>query len=205
MRKMTRTDIKLVGFGGQGIILSGIILGRAASLYDKKNAVQTQSYGAEARGGFCSSTITISTEEIICLIIEKPDVLVALNQKGFDENIKNVKKTSLVLVDSSIVKNAFEVRDGFTIGIPFTRIAEKDFSRICANMIMLGALVRFTKVVTINAVLEAVRDSAPKESQQLNSDAIMRGYRIKTIPYLNMRASANEAHAYVKNGTDETQ
>ena len=175
---MTRTDIRLVGFGGQGIILSGIILGRAAVLYDQKSAAQMQSYGAEARGGSCTSTVVISDEDIICPIIEKPDILVALSQKGFDKYIKNFKNNGLAFVDSHLVKNIPENAQEITIKVPFTHIAEKNFKRICANMVMLGTLVRVTNVVAIDALLKAVRESVPKGTQELNLEAVKKGYQI---------------------------
>jgi 2-oxoglutarate ferredoxin oxidoreductase subunit gamma len=176
--KMTRTNIRLAGLGGQGIILSGIILGRAASLYERKNAIQMQSYGAEARGGSCTSTVVISDKNIVCPTFEKADILVALSQKGYDTYIENLETNGLVFVDSHFVENLRNHAEKVTIEIPFTDLGERNFKRICANMVMLGALCRVTKIVSIDALLQAMIESVPKETQKLNSRAVEEGYRI---------------------------
>lgn len=102
---MPRIEVRLTGFGGQGMVLSGIILARAA-MYDKKEVVQTQSYGPEARGGACSSEVVISDEAILYPLIEEADILVAISQEALDKHINSIKKGGTLIIDSDTISRS---------------------------------------------------------------------------------------------------
>ncbi|MEM2211515.1 MAG: 2-oxoacid:ferredoxin oxidoreductase subunit gamma [Nitrososphaerales archaeon] len=168
-----RWEIRLAGFGGQGIILSGYILGKAASLYDKKNAVLTQSYGPEARGGACVADVVISDEKIDYPKIESPDVLVAMSQWAYHTYVKSVKNNGIILIDSDLVK-ADGVKNLYSI--PATRIAEELGKRIVANILMLGFFTVITNIVSYKAMRQSILSSIPKGTEEFNIRAFEKGY-----------------------------
>ncbi len=97
-------EVVIAGFGGQGIILTGAILGKAAVIHDKKHAIMTQSYGPEARGGSCSSQVILSDEEILSPSIEHPQILLCMNQEGYEKNIDSLLPDGLLILDSDLVE-----------------------------------------------------------------------------------------------------
>jgi len=174
-----RKEVRISGFGGQGIVLAGVILGRSAALYDGKNAVQTQSYGPEARGGASKSEVVISEEEIDYPKVIKPDILVCMSQQAFDKYGRDVKDGGTVIVDRDLVT----VPENFYNGniklykIPFTDIAYKEIGlKIVANIVMLGALVRITGIVSKESMRKAILDSVPKGTEEKNLMAFEKGY-----------------------------
>ena len=173
---MKRTEIIIAGFGGQGVILAGFILGRAA-LYDGKYATQIQSYGPEARGGACRSEIIISDKPIDYPKVIKADILLTMSQESFNKYINTLKSEGTLIFDADLVKET--LRGGKAYGIPATRIASETFKkRIVANMIMLGALTSLTKVVTKESLEKAAKESVPKGTEKINLEAIRMGFKI---------------------------
>ncbi|MFQ6066123.1 MAG: 2-oxoacid:acceptor oxidoreductase family protein [bacterium] len=171
--------IRIAGSGGQGVVLSGVILGRAAVLYDRKRATQTQSYGAEARGGAARSEVIISDESIDCPQVINPDILVAMSQRALDKYIKDLRPHGILIVDSELVKDFPQNRSFYVYRVPASQIASQEFGRtIVANMIMLGFLVGLTGVVSREALGKSVRDSVPQETKDLNLRALEKGEEI---------------------------
>ena len=120
-----KVEVRISGLGGQGVILAGQILGRAA-VYDGKNAVQTQSYGAEARGSAAKSEVIISDDKIGFPVVRKCDILVAMSQEAVEKNVKDLKEDGILLVDSLMVKNVPKVK-ARVFKVPATEVAEKSF------------------------------------------------------------------------------
>ena len=168
-----RTEIRISGLGGQGIVLAGQILGKAAA-YDGKNVVQTQSYGSEARGSVAKSEIVISDTQIGYPMVRKCDILVGLSQEAVDKNIKDLKEEGTLLVDDSIVKNLPDTKARI-YKISATKIAESCGEKLYANIVMLGALIRFTKIISAETVEKAIKDSVPKKSVNINIQAFRKG------------------------------
>ncbi len=169
-----RNEVLFSGFGGQGIILSAVILGRAAAIYDNKFAVQTQVYGPEARGGASMSAVIIEDEEVLYPKVRNPDIYVIMSQQGFEKYGVNAGGKARMLLDSGLVFSRPECRYA---EVPATESAKKDLGRvIVANIIMLGALVTTTEVVSKAAIEMAVMDSVPKGTEQLNMDALNAGF-----------------------------
>jgi 2-oxoglutarate ferredoxin oxidoreductase subunit gamma len=166
--------VRITGFGGQGVITAGYILGKAASIYDDKYSIFTQSYGPEARGSACSAQVIISDNPILYPFVKMHDVLVALSQEGFDKHINKTVKNGIVLIDEDLVETTNGIPQKIELAkIPTTRLAEKNFdNRIVTNIIMLGFLTSYTKVVTSNAISEAVKSVVPERMQKLNSNAL---------------------------------
>jgi 2-oxoglutarate ferredoxin oxidoreductase subunit gamma len=171
-----RHEVRFSGFGGQGIILSAVILGRATVMYDGKFAVQTQVYGPEARGGASMSAVIIDDEPILFPKVTVPDIYVIMSQEGFEKYGASAPETAIMLVDSSLVHSRPACR---CIEVPATKEAKERLGRdIVANIVMLGALVAATGVVTPEAIEKAILDSVPKGTEKLNLAAMTRGFEL---------------------------
>ncbi len=170
-----RKEIRICGFGGQGIILAGVILGRAACVYSDFNAVQTQSYGPEARGGASRIGVIISDGEIGYPGMNQPDVLVAMSQQAWDKYKKNIKESSTIIIDPDLIKTEgaedyYKVRS--------MKIATDLGSRLSANIVMLGALVGITNIVSRDAIDRAVVESVPRRTIEVNRSALEEGFKV---------------------------
>jgi 2-oxoglutarate ferredoxin oxidoreductase subunit gamma len=171
-----RHEVRFSGFGGQGIILSAVILGRAAVMYDAKHAVQTQVYGPEARGGASMSAVIIDDEPILFPKVTDPDIFVIMSQEGFEKYGADAPETAVMVLDSSLVHSRPKCR---CVEIPATREAKQALGRdIVANIVMLGALVRTTGVVSEAALEKAILDSVPKGTEALNIKAMKKGIEL---------------------------
>jgi len=168
-----RYEIRLSGSGGQGIILSGIILAEAVGLYGGKFVAQTQSYGPEARGGASRAEVIVSDEEIDYPKAIKLDILLAMNQKSCDLYYRDLKENGMLIVDSTFVT---QVPTSKAVQIPFTKIAREKFHKeIVANIISLGAITEFMDIISPKAMEAAVLARVPKGTENLNRDALKAG------------------------------
>jgi 2-oxoglutarate ferredoxin oxidoreductase subunit gamma len=168
-----RYDIRLSGSGGQGLILTGIILAEAAGIYDGKYVAQTQSYGPEARGGSSKAEVVISNEEIDYPKALKLDVLLAMNQKSCDDYYMDLKPDGILIVDSTFVH---QIPLAKAFQVPCTRIARETLKReMVANIVALGVIAELTSVVSPRAIEAAVLARVPKGTEKLNRDALKAG------------------------------
>ena len=172
----SRYEMRFSGAGGQGLILAGIIMGEAASIYDGKYAVQSQSYGPEARGGASKSEVVISDEQIDFPKATSVDALLALTQEACDKYSKDLKEGGSLLVDSDLVKAL--PKGNFTIvGFPIINTAKNEVGRaIVANIVALGAMVALTGIVTKESAEKAVLSRVPAAFAELNRKAFIAGY-----------------------------
>jgi 2-oxoglutarate ferredoxin oxidoreductase subunit gamma len=169
-----RTEIRLAGEGGQGMILAGIILAEAASIYDGKMAVQTQSYGPEARGGASKSEVVIASGEIDHPEVLSADVVVTLSQEAFDKYAGSVKPGGLLIVDDDAV---YSLRAPNAVKIPIGWLALQTTGKaITANTVALGVLVGLTGVVSRQAIEKAVTARAPRGTEEMNRKALEAGF-----------------------------
>jgi 2-oxoglutarate ferredoxin oxidoreductase subunit gamma len=169
-----RTEIRLAGEGGQGMILAGIILAEAAAIYDGKQAVQTQSYGPEARGGASRSEVVISDGEIDHPEVLSADVVLTLSQEAYKKFAKTVCAGGLLIVDEDQVQTSADFQG---IKIPIARIAQETTGKaITANTVALGVLVGLTKLVSQTAIEKAVTARAPKGTEEMNRRALQAGF-----------------------------
>jgi 2-oxoglutarate ferredoxin oxidoreductase subunit gamma len=169
-------ELRFAGFGGQGIIRSGIILGRAISIYDNRYATMNQSFGPEARGGACSSQMVISDTKVLYPYVSKTDFLVAMSQEGYAKFIDELKDDGVLIMDADLVKPETDKK---IYDIPSTRIAEELGNRIIANVVMLGFLTAVTKVVSVEAMKITIPKSVPERFIELNIEAFDRGYHYR--------------------------
>lgn len=162
-----RIEVRISGLGGQGVVLAGEILGRAA-VYDGKHAVQTQSYGAEARGSAARSEVIVADEKIGFPKVRKCDILIAMSQSALDTHLKDLKKGGTLFVDDDMVKNVPKIK-AKVFRIPATKIAENELnSRIYANIIMLGALMKVADIMSEESAVRAIIASVPRETKEAN-------------------------------------
>ena len=182
---MKKVEIRLTGFGGQGVVLSSVILGRAASIYDEINAVQTETYGSDIRGGDVCTEVIIAEERIIYPIINNPDILVALSQKAYNGNINDLKPNGMVVTDSDLV-NVPSLKEGIIhCHGSFNKIAIEELKKkAVANMIMLGFLQEKTKIVSLDALGKAIADLVPTKTLDLNLKALQIGINIGKLSHL---------------------
>lgn len=174
---MGQIEIKLGGFGGQGIILAGYIIGKASALHDKKNATLTQSYGPESRGGACSAQIIISDEEVDYPKVITPNVMVIMSKEAYLKFSKDLIKGGILLYDDDLVEYDETQHSAIkAYGISATRMAEQLGKKIVANIIMIGFLSAISKVITKSSAEKAILSSIPKGTEELNIMAFQKGY-----------------------------
>jgi len=174
---MSRHEIRLSGFGGQGIITAGYILGKAAALFDQRNVTLTKSYGPESRGGACSAQVIIADEEINYPHLTEPELLAAMSQEAYAKYIGELGSGGLLLIDEDLVKLDHPCDDIQICAIQATRIAESELDRkIVANIVMLGFLAANTDVVSCEGLQKSVLSSIPKGTEELNIQAFEKGY-----------------------------
>ncbi len=169
-------EVLLGGFGGQGIILSGLILGKAASLFSDKKSAFTQSYGPEARGGSCSANVIISDEEIDYPYVNRPHHVIIMSQGAYEKYVTDLRPNGQLLYEEDLVELKYRRNDIHRFGIPATRLAEGLGRRIVANIVMLGFLTAVTKVVDYDAMKSAILDTVPPGTEDLNLRAFNTGY-----------------------------
>jgi 2-oxoglutarate ferredoxin oxidoreductase subunit gamma len=169
-----RTEIRLAGEGGQGMILAGIVLAEAAAIYDGKQSTQTQSYGPEARGGASRSEVVISDGEIDHPEVLSADVVVTLSQEAYKKFARTVRAGGLLIVDEDRVETAADFNG---IKIPIARIAQETTGRgITANTVALGVLVGLTHLVSRESIEKAITARAPKGTEEMNRKALQAGF-----------------------------
>ncbi len=169
-------EILISGFGGQGIILIGNILGKAATIHDLKHATMIQAYGPEARGGSCSSQVIISEEEILFPYVRHPQVLVCMSQEAYEKNIASLSPGGLLIWETDLVQTR-DLDPGWTAyHIPATRFAEKLGNKMMANIVMLGFFSAVSELVQLDSLRKAVFSSVPAKTREANTKAFDRGH-----------------------------
>lgn len=172
-----RVEVRLAGFGGQGIIRAGLIIATAACIYESKNAVQTQSYGPESRGGACKSEVVISEEAIDYPKVIDPDILIVMSQEAYNTYAGTVKKGGILLLDPDMVpKRKPRGVDIQVFMVPAAKIAEQLGKAIVANVVMLGALVAITDLVSLEGFRKSLLSNIPKGTEELNLSALEKGH-----------------------------
>jgi 2-oxoglutarate ferredoxin oxidoreductase subunit gamma len=170
------TELRLTGFGGQGVIRFGYLLGKAASIYDGKQATMTQSFGPEARGSACSSQVVISDERVLYPYITVPHIVVAMSQEGFVKHAENIRERGTLVIDEDLVKPE-QVKKGLKLyAIPSTRFAEEMGAKIVANIVMFGFFTAVTELVEAESARKAIQSSFRERLVDMNLKAFDKGY-----------------------------
>lgn len=171
---MSCNEVRIGGAGGQGILLAGVILAEGA-IHEGKNAVQTQSYGPEARGGASKSEIIISTEEIDFPKVRDCNVFIALSQEAYDKYNYDIDEEDIVIIDSKVSLNIKKARR--TYSVPITDTANSELKKpMVTNIVALGAIAAITDLVSKEKLEESIIDRVPKGTEDLNKTAFETGY-----------------------------
>lgn len=172
---MERNEVVISGFGGQGIILAGNIVGKAAVIYNRQNATLTEDYGPEARGGACRAQVVISDDPISYPYVEDPRVLVAMSQEAYTKYSQGLRSDALLLYDSDLVKPE-NPPTKHIYSVPSTRFANELGRAAVANIVMLGFLSAHSDIIPTDAMKKSMLSSVPKGTEELNTKAFERGY-----------------------------
>jgi len=176
-KELDRVEIRLSGSGGQGLILSGIILAKAA-VHDNIKVTQSQSYGPESRGGSSRADVIISTKDIFFPECTNLDILVALTQEACDKYVYDMKDKGILIADTSYVKN-ISMMGSRVFEIPISDIClEKLGSKLPANIVVLSFLVKLTKIVTLKSLEQAIRESVKPAFIDMNIKAMKLGFSL---------------------------
>lgn len=173
---MPVTEIRVAGFGGQGVILAGMIIGKAACIFENGYATLTQSFGPEARGSACSAQVILSSEPILYPYVTQPDILIAMSQDAYNRFVPELKPNGTLLIEEDLVRIS-ELPNGIRVhGVPATRLAEELGRRLVLNIVMVGFFAAVTKLIGPEALRKAVADSVPPGTEKLNLRAFDKGY-----------------------------
>jgi len=172
---MQLTEIRLAGFGGQGVILSAIIIGKAASVYEGGFATMTQSFGPEARGGACSAQCILSDAPILYPYVTLPDILVVMSQEAYSKFTPELKENGILIIEEDLVRVG-NLKPGVKVySVPATRLAEELGKRMVLNIVMVGFFAAVTGLVDADALRKAIPDSVPAHFADLNLKAFAKG------------------------------
>ena len=173
---MPVTEIRVAGFGGQGVILSAMVIGKAASIFTDGFATLTQSFGPEARGSACSAQVIVSGQPVLYPYVANPDMLVVMSQEAYTRFAPELKRGGLLLVEQDLVRLS-DVPDGIRVySVPATRLAEELGKRMVLNIVMVGFFAAVAGLLSREALRQAVADSVPPAFKDLNLRAFDRGY-----------------------------
>ncbi len=170
-----RHEIRLCGYGGQGIMLAGYVIGQAASVFEDKHTTFVRDYGPEARGGACRADVIISDEYVSYPYINAPSVLVAMSQQAYDKYHPKNRPDTLVIIDKDLVIPEGTGKD-WVRSIPATHMAEELNRVAVANTVMVGFFTAVTDIISMEAMKRSVLASAPPNTEELNTKAFEQGY-----------------------------
>jgi len=172
-------ELIIAGFGGQGVLFAGKLLAHAAML-EGKEVTWFPSYGAEIRGGTANCTVIISSEMIGSPVVNNPDTLLIMNNASMERFAPRLKEGGFLIMNSSLIKNPPQRKDIGIIQINATDIAEELGSSQVANMVMIGALIGRTGIISLDTAIGALREIIPEHKREIiliNETALRRGLK----------------------------
>lgn len=173
---MKLTEIRIAGFGGQGVILSAIIIGKAASIFQNGFATMTQAFGPEARGGSSSAQVILSDQPVLYPYVTQPDILVVMSQEAYSRFTPELKDGGILIVEEDLVRLTGLPRNIRVYGVPATRLAEELGKKMVLNVVMVGFFCAVTALLDRDAMRNAVADSVPSPFRELNLRAFDKGF-----------------------------
>lgn len=171
---MKRVEIVVGGLGGQGVIMAGILLGTAATVFANLRAVQTQAYSSEQRGGMAKAEVIISKERIVNPKVRAADYLIALADDAIRRHLGSLKEGGRVIADSNLVTIPESHKDR-ALQVPATAVAEALGSGIAANLVLLGVFLKNTRLMPVEAMEKAIQMSGTSKAQEINLNAFRKG------------------------------
>jgi 2-oxoglutarate ferredoxin oxidoreductase subunit gamma len=176
LTKLGLTEIRIGGFGGQGVILAAAVIGKAAAIFEGGYATMTQSFGPEARGGSSSAQVILSGEPILYPYVAHPDILVVMSQESYTRFSPQLKPGGILITEQELV-NIDHAPAGIRMyGVPATRLAEELGRKVVLNIVMVGFFGAVTNMLDPDSLRQAVADSVPPAMQKLNLQAFDKGF-----------------------------
>ncbi len=181
---MAAVEIQLGGFGGQGVILAGMIIGRGLALHENYHVSLTQSFGPEARGSACSVQLIVSPEPVLYPYMTRPHVLVTLSQDAYHRFAPGLRPGGTLIYEEKLVRPEEIAREACPAGetrvemhaVPAMRLAEELGRKMVLNVVLVGFFTAITGLLSPEAARRAVRESVPKGTDALNLSAFERGF-----------------------------
>jgi 2-oxoglutarate ferredoxin oxidoreductase subunit gamma len=176
LEKLGLTEIRIAGFGGQGVILAAAVIGKAAAIFEGGYATMTQAFGPEARGGSSSAQVILSGDPILYPYVANPDILVVMSQEAYTKFSPQLKPGGILITEQELVR-IDKVPTGIRIyGVPATRLAEELGRKVVLNIVMVGFFGAVTNLLDPESLRQAVADSVPPAMQKLNLQAFDKGF-----------------------------
>ena len=197
---MRLTEIRIAGFGGQGVILSAMVIGKAAAIHEGGYATLTQSFGPEARGGAAGAQVILSDEPVLYPYVTRTDILVVMSQEAYTKFTPDLKESGILIVEEDLVRISGIKAGERVYGVPATRIAEELGKRMVLNIVMVGFFAAVTHVLSADSLRKAVADSVPPAMRDLNLRAFDKGFEFGLT---KVRELAAEEHETVPSLEDE--
>ena len=174
------SEIRIAGFGGQGVILAAAVIGKAAAIFEGGYATMTQAFGPEARGGSSSAQVILSADPILYPYVAQPDVLVVMSQEAYTRFAPQLKPGGVLIVEQDLVR--VDQASGARIyAVPATRLAEQLGRKVVLNIVMVGFFGAVTALLDPGALRQAVADSVPPSMQALNLQAFDKGFEYGSL------------------------
>ncbi len=177
---MSVTEIRIAGFGGQGVILSAVVIGKAGCIFESGYSTMTQAFGPEARGGACSAQVILSDNPVLYPYVTRPDILVVMSQEAYTLFSPQLKDDGLLIIEEDLVRIGEHPAGVRIFSVPATRIAEELGKKMVLNIVMVGFFGAIAQVVDPNALRQAVAASVPEAYRDLNLKAFDRGFEYGT-------------------------
>jgi len=183
------TEIRIAGFGGQGVILAASVIGKACAIFQGHYGCMTQSFGPEARGGSSSAQVILSTEPILYPYVTQPEILVVMSQEAATRFIPQLKPGGILITEQDLVRVDKLPNGVRAYGVPATRLAEELGRKVVLNIVMVGFFAAVTNLLDPDAVRKAVEDSVPPAMQKLNLQAFDKGFEYSSQLMLRLAES----------------
>ena len=189
------SEIRIAGYGGQGVILSAAVIGKAGAIFEGGYACMTQAFGPEARGGSSSAQVILSTEPILYPYVTQPDVLVVMSQEAYTRFAPQLKPGGILITEQEMV-NIDKMPTGIRVyGVPATRLAEELGRKMVLNIVMVGFFGAVTDLLGREALRQAVADSVPPAFQELNLRAFDKGFEYGSQKLVKLAENGDSVEA----------
>jgi len=173
---MRLTEIRVAGFGGQGVILAAQVIGKAAAIFEGGYSTMTQNFGPEARGGAASAQVVLSDSPVLYPYVTALDILVVMSQEAYTRFSPELRDDGILIVEEDLVRIA-GLKSGVRVyGVPATRLAEELGKKMVLNVVMVGFFAAVTGLLSPDSLRQAVADSVPPATRDLNLRAFDKGY-----------------------------
>jgi 2-oxoglutarate ferredoxin oxidoreductase subunit gamma len=190
------SEIRIAGFGGQGVILAAMVVGKAAAIHQGAYATMTQSFGPEARGGSSSAQVILSPDPILYPYVTQPDVLIVMSQEAYTRFTPELKHGGTLIIEQDLVR-LDQVPTGVRVfSVPATRLAEELGRKVVLNIVMVGFFGAVTRLLEADALRKAVADSVPPALQKLNLQAFDKGFEYGALT-VNQQAENGDTDSVI--------